>query len=246
MGAWGVAIFSDDLAADLKGDFTDLIGDGLSTASAVEKLIVQYRQSINDSDDGPVFWLALAAIQWKLGRLEDRTRREALRVIESGADLRRWGDVSNRRKRATVLARLREQLLSPAPRPKRVPKRIRSANDWVVGEVVGFQLQSGKWTMLRVIGHHSDKGGRFAVCELLDWTGTGAPSAELIGGLPVRRGQSFGGTSQFLFQEPRKKKDQSRVARWGIASKVQQTAGGYTVFVWPHIDRMMKEVFGLE
>lgn len=38
MGGWGVAIFSDDLAADLKGDFTDLIGDGLSTASAVEKL----------------------------------------------------------------------------------------------------------------------------------------------------------------------------------------------------------------
>ena len=246
MGAWGVAIVSDDLAADLKGDFTDLIGDGLSTTDAVEKLIVQYRQSINDSDDGPVFWLALAAVQWKLGRLEERTKREALRVIDGGVDLLRWDDVSNRKKRATVLAELRERLLSPPPPPKRVPRRIRSANDWVVGEVVGFQLPSGKWTMLRVIGHHSDKGGRFAVCELLDWTGTAPPSAELIARLPVRRGQKARGTSQFLFQEPRKKKDQSRVAHWGIVSKPEQTPGGYAVFVWPYIDRWMKEDFGLE
>lgn len=246
MGAWGVAILSDDLAADLRGDFTDLIGDGFSTTDAVEKLIVQYRGAINDSDDGPVFWLALAATQWKLGRLEDRTRQEALRVIDSGADLLRWDDVSLRKKRATVLARLKDQLFSPPPPPKRVPRRIRSANDWVVGEVVGFQLPSGKWTILRVIGHHSDKGGRSAVCELLDWTGTAPPSAELIGGLPIRRGQNAHGTSQFLFQQPRKKNDQSRVARWGIVSKPQQTAGGYAVFVWPHIDRLMKEVFGLE
>ena len=36
MGAWGTAIFADDLAADIKGDFRDLIGDGLSAPKAVE------------------------------------------------------------------------------------------------------------------------------------------------------------------------------------------------------------------
>lgn len=30
MGAWGPAIFSDDLAADVRADYTDLIGQGIS------------------------------------------------------------------------------------------------------------------------------------------------------------------------------------------------------------------------
>lgn len=63
MGAWGMAIFADDLAAGLKGDFRDLIGDGLSTTDAVEMLITEYREALEDPEDQPVFWLALAAIQ---------------------------------------------------------------------------------------------------------------------------------------------------------------------------------------
>jgi hypothetical protein len=246
MGAWGVAVFSDDLAADVRGDFRDLIGEGLTIVQAVDRLMSEYQPSLNDPEEMPVFWIALASAQWKLGRLEDRTKQKALDVIETGKDLKRWDDPKHREKRAAVLAKVRNELLSPQPPPRRVPRRVKSANVWSIGEIVGFRLLSGKWTLMRVIGHHSDKGGRSAVCELLDWVGNDIPSEAAIAKLPVKRESAPLGGSQFLFQEPLKKPDQARVLRLGIASRPAQACGGYSAFVWPYVDRLLEELFGLK
>src|SRR5438105_1101139 len=154
MSAWGVAVFSDDLAADVRDAYRERIGERLSPTQAVEKLLVQFASSVADQDEGPVFWIALASVQWKLGRLEEGTQREALRVIESGQDLLRWQGSKNQQKRAAVLEKVRQQLLSPPPPPKRVPRTIKEANDWQGGEVVGLRLHSGNWALMRVIGHH--------------------------------------------------------------------------------------------
>ncbi len=67
MGAWGVAIFSDDLAADIRDDFRELIGDGLTPSEATDRLMEEYRSALDDSHELPVFWIALAVAQWKLG-----------------------------------------------------------------------------------------------------------------------------------------------------------------------------------
>src|ERR1700677_819244 len=138
MGAWGVAVFSDDLAADVRDEFRDLIGAGLSSTEAVEKLLGEYASSVDDDNEKSVFWIALALTQWKLGHLEERTKNEALRLIAAGEDLKRWDDPNDRKKRAAVLVKVREQLLSPQPPPKRVIRTIKGANDWAIGEVVGL------------------------------------------------------------------------------------------------------------
>ena len=65
MGTWGIALFSDDLAADVRDDFKELLGDGYSPAEATDILIRQYKDVLDDEDESPVFWLALAATQWK-------------------------------------------------------------------------------------------------------------------------------------------------------------------------------------
>src|SRR3984885_9544113 len=78
MGAWGVAVFSDDLAADVRDEFRDLIGEGLLSTEAVEKLLGEYASSVDDDNEISVFWIALALTQWKLGHLEERTKNEAL------------------------------------------------------------------------------------------------------------------------------------------------------------------------
>jgi hypothetical protein len=246
MGTWGVAIFSDDLAADLRSDFRDLIGDGLTPSQAVDRLLVDYASSLDDDDETPVFWLALAATQWRLGRVEQRTRKNALRVIESRSDLQRWDNAKDREKRARVLDDLRGKLLAPPPPPKHVPSRVRSANVWMVGEVIAFRLMSARWTLMRVIGHHTDKGGRSAICELLDWVDDRIPSREAVARLSVRIEQCPRAISQFLFQEPRKKKDKARILRIGLNSEPAQRPGGYTVLVWPCVDRQLKEIFGIE
>jgi hypothetical protein len=66
---------------------------------------------------------------------------------------------------------------------------------------------------MRVIGHHEDKGGRSAVCELLDWTGSEVPSPEEISRLPIRNRIQSGPYSkpQFFLAEARKKKDKARL-----------------------------------
>lgn len=246
MGAWGVAVFSDDLAADLREDFRDLIGDGLSPSEAVDKLLSDYASSINDPDEKTVFWIALAETQWKLGRLEDRTRNEALRIIDSGEDLQRWENAKDRQKRAVVLEKVREQLLSPQPPAKRVPRRIKGTNAWGVGEVIGFRLVSGNWTLFCVIGHHEDKGGRHSVCELLDWVGTEFPSPEQVAHMGIKRESGPHGISQFGFQDPIKNKDQARLKRLEIHSTPSQPVGGYTFLVWPHVDMLLKKLFDVE
>ena len=43
MGAWGTAIFSDDTAADIRGDYKDYIGDGLSPIAAKEKILLEWK-----------------------------------------------------------------------------------------------------------------------------------------------------------------------------------------------------------
>jgi len=258
MGTWGVAIFSDDLAADLREDFRDLIGEGITPTEAVNRLLDEYESSVNDPDEHSIFWIALAAIQWKLGRLEERTKQEAIRVITTGTDLERWPDPKMRRKREAALERLHQQLLLTPPEPKRVPRRIKSANDWKVGEIVGLRLASGKLVLMRVIGHHTDKGGRDAVCELLDWIGDAMPSLDVIAKLPIRTQPAppgnennawwmkFGRKSQFLVAEPRKKNDQARILRTEFISVPAQECGGYTVLVWGYVDQQLNEWFNLE
>lgn len=244
MGAWGVAVFSDDLAADLRDDYRDLIGAGLSSTQAVEKLLASYASSLADDDEMPVFWLALALTQWKLGRLEERTKEKALGVIESGQGLRRWDGPGQRKKRAAVLEKVRTQLLSPQPSPKRVPRRIEAANDWQAGEVLGLRLQSGNWTLLRVIGHHSDKGGRFAVCELLDWVGAEIPPALAVAELSLKKPvPPRTAVAQFMFPEPRKKQQQVRLLRLGMVSTPAQKLGSFAVMGWPRLDGFLEEWF---
>jgi len=69
MGATGPQLFADDVAMDVRDAYRELLKQGKSGPEATKKLIRDCREEIEDIDDGPVFWLALAATQWQLGRL---------------------------------------------------------------------------------------------------------------------------------------------------------------------------------
>ena len=188
MSAWGTAIFSDDTASDVREDYREFIGDGLSGPEATNRLLQEWADQLDDPDESPVFWLALAATQWTCGRLELRVQKKALEVIESGANLIRWADDPKLlNKRHSVLTKLADQLRQPPPPEKRIPRRFRDHCNWDVGEVIGYHLQSGNWALFRVIAFHRDKGGTSPICELLDWIGTPIPSALEISKLAVRR-----------------------------------------------------------
>ncbi len=154
MGTWGVGLFSDDLAADIRNDFRDLIGEGNTAAEATNRLQAEYATSLTDPEEASVFWLALAVAQWNLGRIEESVRQKALEIIDSKRDLARWTTPKEQRQRATVLAKIRAQLVSPAPPPKSVRRPIKGINDWEIGEIIALRLLSGRLTLLRTSGHH--------------------------------------------------------------------------------------------
>jgi hypothetical protein len=81
MGAWGTALFSDDTARDVRDSYVDHVGDGLIGPEATKALLHEWSASLNDPDESPVFWLALAVTQWRCGRAP-ATRRNLASLVE--------------------------------------------------------------------------------------------------------------------------------------------------------------------
>lgn len=187
MGVWGTGIFSNDDASDLREDYRTLLGDGVSGPEATEKLLQEWRPSSEtDPYNAATFWLALAVSQWKSGRLEGRVKREAIQVIENGAALQPWKGGKLEGKRAAVLEATRKLLNDPQPAARKITKVFRATCDWQPGELIAYQLRSGSFIVFQVIELHTDKGGVAPVCELFDWQGASAPSAEMLSNCGMR------------------------------------------------------------
>lgn len=92
MGAWGTEIFSDDTACDVQDEYQSYIRDGLTGNEAADAVLETWKDSMDDSYEGPVVWLALAATQLESGGLEDRIKLKALEIIDSGAGLDIWAE----------------------------------------------------------------------------------------------------------------------------------------------------------
>jgi hypothetical protein len=247
MGTWGTAIFSDDTACDVRDEWRDLVGDGNSGTEATDRLLSQWKGPLSDPYEAPVFWLALAATQWKCGRLEDRVKTKAIAVIDNGGDLARWGDnAKDRKRRERVLLKLRAQLLSPQPPQRRIPKRFRDTCDWKEGELIAYHLRSGLLTLFRVIGHHTDKGGTMPVCELLEWTGSALPDETGLPHLRVRPSIGNWNCGKFMIGRTSPKQlPAERVRRLGIFQEPVNGPGGCYVFLWTELDHQLKDFFDI-
>jgi hypothetical protein len=240
MGAWGTAIFSDDTACDVRDQYIDHLGDGLTGAQATQRLLSRWASSLNDEDEAPVFWLALAATQWKHGRLEPRILQNALDVIDNGSDLVKWKSSPDYRKRQAALEKLRAKL------PERhIPKRFRDANEWHVGDLVTYQLLSEQLIIMRVIGHHSDMGGTAPIVELLDWVGRNLP--DNLDCLQVRKSTGKTAITQLMIGRTRaKERPDDRLRHLSSNLPPVQEPRFYTVTLWRRLDKVLQEDFGLE
>jgi hypothetical protein len=254
MGTWGPGIFSDDLACDLRDRYRDLLGDGLSGEEATDQLLAEWQTELADPDVVPVFWLALAATQWKVGRLEDRVKAEALRIISTGADLSRWegSGPAFLKKRQVALQKLCRQIESPQPPPRRIPKRFVNSCDWEVGEVLAFRLLSGRFTLFRIVFLHSDYGGTRPVCEFLDWVGDDIPSPEAVGELKVRPFiPSHASPDELpiliIGRANARELPVARITRLGIRTRPQyeySERGPHPWTLWRWIDRSLLSLYG--
>lgn len=68
MGTWSAAIFADDVACDVRDQYLALLAEGLDGAEASRALESEWGEVDTDPDEGPVFWIAFAAVQWEPAR----------------------------------------------------------------------------------------------------------------------------------------------------------------------------------
>jgi hypothetical protein len=198
VGTWGPGIFSDDLAADVRDDYRDAIGDGMSGAEATTHVLSAHADALADQESASVVWLALAVAQSHAGRLEDQVRVRAIEIIDGGLDLQRWvDDPKLQRRRAAVLDKVRAELTGPQRPPRRVARPVRSVWPWDPGTVVSFRRSDGRFLLLRVVataGEQGVGGGRYGISELVDWIDERLPAPADVDALPSVRPRDWSAT----------------------------------------------------
>ncbi|MED1510273.1 hypothetical protein [Bacillus proteolyticus] len=248
MGAWGVAILSDDIAEDIKLLYKDLLANEYSNEEASRIVIEEYKNELDD-EETIVFWLVFPSIQWKLGRLQENVKQEALQIIESGADLARWEEEPKlQKKREVVLNKLREQLHSPQPEAKKVPKRFIANTSLKAGDAVSYELVSGSYIILKVIEIIEEwHGDRYPLFEICSWEGEEVPSQEQINQFGLKKRIYEDGKQEMmkLAIYPSGKRDNPTKRMQVVAENVKvvlNVGTPYTVMGWKELDNYLHEI----
>lgn len=161
MGAWGIKLYQNDIAEDVKDEYVTKLRFGYSNEEITENMIKKYNYGKYD-EDTVVFYLALADMQWQYGMLLEKVKERAIFYIDNEVDLEFWReDAKMLEKRRKVLNDLREKLNTQNSKPKHPSKISSTVAPYNVGDLLLYQIKSdslkdNKWynhyVLFRVIG----------------------------------------------------------------------------------------------
>ena len=186
MGTWGVGLYQNDVADDARSAYKNFLSQGQSDEEAFNNLLEVVADELDDHDDGPLFWMAIADTQWKLGRLDDSIKQKALKAIadENTDEIYAEAGKAAIRRRKAVLEELQNRLLSEQPERKKIRIIKPYVNDWRNGDIYVLPITgsaakeygfAGQYLMLYKIGdyiwnelsspHHVDAVVRVKITE---------------------------------------------------------------------------------
>lgn len=218
MGTWGTGLFADDSALDLRDEYRDLLGQGMNGRQAEEFLVKRERPHKMPLDERARFWMALAATEWRCGRLTTRAKSAALSAIDAGADITVWEreNPGLARQRARVIEKLRIQLESPQRAATRVGKRFVHKNDYSIGDAVAYRLRSNRYAVWRVIGVYRHGLSEYAIYEMCSRIIASLAAVKEVLTLSRMRTRDFKGEMQLA-------------RKWGYAVNVERDNGQFLV-----------------
>jgi hypothetical protein len=154
VGAWDVGIFDNDTSADVRGFYEDALAQDERTAAA--RILERFAEDLDEPEVAPDVWFGLAGSQWEYGRPDPAVVQRALAIIDGGRDLERWRELGaseeSLRGRAEALQAFRRQLLSePPPRTDPAAPAQLPATSFAVGDILAYELPSGRFMPLAVI-----------------------------------------------------------------------------------------------
>lgn len=124
MGAWGSGITQDDTVLDLIEDFKDSVKKTKNIEITTKLLIENNKYLIDDEDEGPLFWIALAKCQWEYGNLQTDVLEKVIDDFEKENGLGIWKEESQKDylARKKVIMNFIENIKHTNPKPKKLPK----------------------------------------------------------------------------------------------------------------------------
>ena len=192
MGAWGTGLYANDTASDIKFEYVDMLRRGVRNEEIVAAMIRDQGECIDDPEDAPLFWFALADMQWNYGRLMPEVKEKALYYLTQDGDLEVWREAGIKKLNAWLETRkqLEEKLHTPQPPVKKVmPYRVYKC-EWKLGDVFAYQFQGeiskaygcfGKYIVFRKIDEGSEWPGNIVpIIEISNWIGDHVPSLEEV------------------------------------------------------------------
>ncbi len=232
MGVWGVGLFQDDVTCDIKEEYLNRLRIGYTNEEATEEVIDYNADSVEDEEEAPLFWFALADIQWRYGRLLPEVKEMAMKYLKSGEDLERWkGNAKLYKKRKFVLEELEEKLNSPMPTERKVSKLYLKKATWRPGDLLLYKIGNGenaadseiyksrwcgKYVMIRVINdirlnvgslpqdkYYNEMSG----VKMYNWVGDHEPNLDIVkklGFLQLRRFSPYSKTENRTFDFTKK------------------------------------------
>ena len=246
MGTSATGIYADDEAQDARDFYREILASGLDGPKATDRFLKEWKAAMKDSDDGPVIWFALADTQWTLGRLEERVRDAAIKIIDEGTSLDRWRESGAKlaEKRQAVLLALKKKLLSPQPALKSIKTRKPAGiSTWTPGELFSYRLRSGRLVVLCLEEIDENQAGRLSA---LNWIGDVVPDEKTLKSL--KRKLIAGSRKWTLWHViGSKKKDvpQDRMIRLGVRispeKDVHHKTG--TAKFWSGLDTTLEQFF---
>ncbi|GAA3005674.1 hypothetical protein GCM10020229_16920 [Kitasatospora albolonga] len=189
MGTYGTGLYSDDTACGVRDAYREALEAGADAEEARARVLNAFAEELSDPDEYVVVRLTLADTQFRLGRLSEPARQEALTMLDAGGDLERWEEAgaAEVRRRAAVLQRLRARLESPQPEPRPVRVRLPKPARTVPGRVYAYRARSGQPYLIRVVGTADVGCSTGPVVRFLDHPGPGLPDAAHLAEIPERR-----------------------------------------------------------
>lgn len=232
MGVWGVGLFQDDVTCDIKQEYLNRLRIGYTNEEATEEVIDYNADSVEDEEEAPLFWFALADIQWRYGRLLPEVKEMAMEYLKSGEDLERWkGNAKLYKKRKFVLEELEKKLNSPMPTERKVSKLYLKKATWRPGDLLLYKIGNGenaadseiyksrwcgKYVMIRVINdirlnvgslpqdkYYNEMSG----VKMYNWVGDHEPNLDIVkklGFLQLRRFSPYSKTENRTFDFTKK------------------------------------------
>lgn len=72
----------------IQAEFEQALEDGLTFKDVTQQIIEVFQDVLEDEDEGPIVYLALATLQLERNELQPEIRKKALEIIETGQGLR--------------------------------------------------------------------------------------------------------------------------------------------------------------